>query len=206
MMNLTQVTEWEKFDVITEGRPFIHWGELEEGRGGGKDQWSTLQPHVNHYKSPARLGIIITFLQISTLRLSEVRRPAQVHTDKKMNQAYALPSSEAHSFSMDALKCEWLMMCLHCSIILFQKCSSQEMQHPAVSCCTGDTQKGEEYVQTHPANKSQALSSKSKSTAFSNHLYRVLAKAPLLPPWSSSRANLIVNALLLGTRKAFQFA
>ena len=71
-------------------------GGGEGGKGGGEDLWSTMHTHDNPYKSPARLGIarlgiITTFLQISTLRLSEVRRPAQVHTDKKLNQACAAP-------------------------------------------------------------------------------------------------------------------
>lgn len=61
MVSLTRVTEWEKSEVDTVG------GEREGGRGGGEDLWSISHTHDDSYKSPARLGVIITLLQISSM-------------------------------------------------------------------------------------------------------------------------------------------
>ena len=61
MVSLTRVTEWEKSEVDTVG------GERKGGRGRREDLWSISHTHDDCYKSPARLGVIITFLQISSV-------------------------------------------------------------------------------------------------------------------------------------------
>ena len=67
MVSLTWFTEWEKSEVDSEYKTFFVGGEREGQRGGEEDLWSTSHTHDDHYKSPARLGVIITFLQISSM-------------------------------------------------------------------------------------------------------------------------------------------